>query len=270
MTLPKFRKATASKRMFRGGRSGRWFGIFFLLGFQLATFTVQAADIMVAAAASLTNAFTDIGKAYEKATPGTRVLFNFAASGQLLQQISRGAPVDVFASADQETMDRAEKQRLILGSSRVNFAANKLLVVVPGDSKLDITQIQDLADPQIQRIALGTPETVPAGRYAKAALEKASLWQELTPKFIFTQSVRQSLDYVFRGEVDAGFVYATDAAVSPVKVRKAFEVALKSAIVYPIGAVKGFGNQNRALEFIAFVQSEAGQAILAKYGFLKP
>jgi molybdate transport system substrate-binding protein len=237
---------------------------------QLVALPSQAADLMVAAAASLTNAFTEIGKAYEKATPGTRVLFNFAASGQLLQQIARGAPVDVFASADLETMDRAETQRLILRSSRVNFAANKLLVVVPADSKLEISKLQDLTSPQVQRIALGTPETVPAGRYAKAALESAGLWQELTPKFIFTQNVRQSLDYVFRGEVDAGFVYATDVAVSPVKVRIALEVALQSPVVYPIGAVKGFGNENRALDFIAFVRSEAGQAILAKYGFLKP
>jgi molybdate transport system substrate-binding protein len=237
---------------------------------QLAALPSRAADLMVAAAASLNNAFTEIGKAYEKATPGTRVLFNFAASGQLLQQIARGAPADVFAAADLETMDRAEQQRLILHSSRANFATNKLLLVVPADSKLEISKLQDLTSPQVQRIALGTPEIVPAGRYAKAALENAGLWPELTPKLIFTQNVRQSLDYVFRGEVDAGFVYASDAAVSPVKVRTALEVALQSPVVYPIGAVKGFGNENRALDFIAFVRSDAGQAILAKYGFLKP
>lgn len=241
-----------------------------LLLSQPTALPVQAADLMVAAAASLTNAFTDIGKAYEKRTPGTRVLFNFAASGQLLQQISRGAPVHVFASADQDTMDRAEKQKLIRRSSRVNFAANKLLVVVPGDSAAEISKLSDLAKPQVQRIALGTPETVPAGRYAKGALDKAGLWDQLTPKFIFTQNVRQSLDYVFREEVDAGFVYATDAATSPVKVRTAFEVALESPILYPVAAVIGFGEEDRAIDFIAFVRSEQGQSILAKYGFLKP
>lgn len=259
----------ASKQNPRGRPGWGWLGIA-LLASHLSAFPARAADIMVATAASLTNAFTEIGKAYEKATPGTRVLFTFGSSGQLLQQISRGAPVDVFASADLETMDRAEKQRLILHSSRANFAANKLVVVVPGDSKLEISKLQDLTSPQVQRIALSTPETVPVGRYAKGALEKAGLWQELTPKFIFTQNVRQSLDYVFRGEVDAGFVYTTDAAISPVKVRTAFEVALESPVVYPIGAVKGFGNENRALDFIAFVRSDAGQAILAKYRFLKP
>jgi len=230
----------------------------------------RAADLMVAAAASLTNAFTEIGKAYEKATPGARVLFTFAASGQLLQQISRGAPVHVFASADLETMDRAEKQKLIHRSSRVNFAANQLLVIVPGDSTLDMSSLSDLTKAQVQKIALGTPESVPAGRYAKEALDRAGLWSQLTPKFILTQNVRQSLDYVFRGEVDAGFVYATDAAISPVKVRTAFQVPLDSPILYPIAAVVGFGNEDRALDFIAFVRSDAGQAVLAKYGFLKP
>ena len=122
----------------------------------------------------------------------------------------------------------------------------------------------------MQRIALGTPETVPVGRYAKGALEKAGLWEGLKPKFIYTQNVRQSLDYVFRGEVEAGFVYLTDAATSPVKVRTALEVPVERPILYPIAAVKGWGNQNQALDFIAFVRSESGQKILAKYGFLKP
>ena len=231
---------------------------------------VRAADLMVAAAASLTNAFTEMGKAFEKVTPGTRVLFTFASSGQLLQQISRGAPVHVFASADLETMDRAETGKLIRRSSRVNFAANQLLVIVPGDSTLDMSSLPDLTKPSVEKIALGTPESVPVGRYAKGALEKAGLWSQLTPKFIFTQNVRQSLDYVSRGEVDAGFVYATDAAISAVKVRTAFKVPLDSPILYPIAAVVGFGNEDRALEFIAFVRSDAGQAILGRYGFLKP
>src|SRR4030095_6017001 len=190
MTSRKCGNPSASTRKSHRGPGWGLVSIVLLVS-QLATFPTQAADIMVAAAASLTNAFTDIGKAQEKPAPGTRLLFNCGSSGQLLQQIFRGAPVDVFASADLETMDRAEKQRLIVRSSRANFAANKLVVVVPGDSKLEITKLQDLTSPQVQRIALGTPETVPVGRYAKGALEKAGLWQELTPKFIFTQNVRQ-------------------------------------------------------------------------------
>ena len=127
-----------------------------LILFAIVALPAQAADLMVAAASSLTNAFSEIGKAYELARPGTRVLFNFGASGQLLQQISRGAPVDVLASADIETMDRADKERLILSSSRVNFAANKLLLVLPGASELKISTLADLGNPQVQRIAIGT------------------------------------------------------------------------------------------------------------------
>ena len=271
MTSLHFINVTQRRRARQLGRRALLsLGVSLLVALQVAAPPVQAEDLMVAAASSLTNAFTEIGKAYEQARPGTRVLFNYGASGQLLQQISRGAPVDVFASADIETMDRADKQRLVLGSSRVNFAANKLLLVLPGDSDLKISTLAGLADPKVQRIAIGTPETVPVGRYAKSALDKAGLWEGLKPKFIYTQNVRQSLDYVFRGEVEAGFVYLTDAATSPVKVLTAMDVRVEQPILYPIAAVKGWGNQNRALDFIAFVRSEAGQKILGKYGFLKP
>jgi molybdate transport system substrate-binding protein len=225
---------------------------------------------MVAAASSLTNAFQDIAKEYEKAHPGSRVLFNFGASGQLLQQISRGAPVDVFASADEETMDRAESQNLIENGSRANFAANKLLVVSPADSTLVLSSLADLSAPTLRRIALGNPDSVPVGRYSKAAIEKAGLWDRLSPKFVYTQNVRQSLDYVSRGEVEAGFVYATDAAIASSKVRTALEVPTEKPIMYPIAAVKGNNSQNRAQEFIAFVRSEAGQKVLEKYGFKRP
>ena len=232
--------------------------------------TAQAADLTVSAASSLTNAFNEIGKEYTKLNPDIRVLFNFGASGMLVQQLARGAPVDVLATADLESMDRAESQRLIVQSSRANFAANKLVVVTPEDSRLQIDTLGDLTKPDVQRIAIGTPETVPVGRYAKEVLEKAGLWTELSPKFIFTQNVRQSLNYVFRGEVNAGFVYASDVTASPVKVRTALQLATERPILYPVAATKGFGNERRALDFIAFVRSPQGQAILTKYGFLTP
>lgn len=230
----------------------------------------NAADIVVSAAASLTNAFTDIGKEFEKAKPGRKVLLNFAASGQLLQQISRGAPVDVFASADQETMDKAAAQNLIVKDTRTDFVRNKLVVVVPGDSKADLQSLEALKSGEIKRIAVANPETVPVGRYAKQSLEAAGLWDALKEKYISTTNVRQSLDYVARGEVDAGFVYLTDALLMPNRVKNAFEAPLAAAILYPIAAVKGNGNENGAREFLAFLKSDAAQKILQKYGFGKP
>jgi len=240
-----------------------------LLGLLLAT-PGLATDLMVSAASSLTNAFQEIGKGYEKERPGTRVLFNFGASGQLLQQISRGAPTDVYASADAESMNRAEQQNLVVRSSRADFAVNKLLVVAPSDSTLPLETLQDLTKAQVQRVAVGNPDSVPVGRYAKAALERAGLWSTLEPKYIYTQNVRQSLDYVARGEVEAAFVYLTDAAISAVGVRTAFEVSTEKPIVYPIAAVKGYGNENRALDFIAYVRSDAGRKVLDKFGFRRP
>lgn len=231
---------------------------------------VLAADLVVSAASSLTNAFTDIGKAYEKARPGSKVLFNFAASGQLLQQIARGAPVDVFASADQETMDRAAKRNLLVKGTRKDFVRNKLVVVVPGDAGTHLKSLEGLKADAIRRIAVANPETVPVGRYAKQSLEGVGLWDLLQPKYINTGNVRQSLDYVSRGEVDAGFVYLTDAQIMPNRLRVAFEVPLASGILYPVAAVKGNGNENGARDFLAFLDSEAARKILQTYGFGVP
>jgi molybdate transport system substrate-binding protein len=229
-----------------------------------------AAELTVSAAASLTNAFTDIGKAYEKAKPGTKVLLNFAGSGQLLQQISRGAPVDVFASADQETMDRAVKQNLIVRDTRTDFVRNKLVVVVPADSQLALGGLDGLKAAEVKRIAVANPDSVPVGRYSRAALEAAGLWDALKDKYISTTNVRQSLDYVARGEVDAGFVYLTDALLMPTRVKNVFEVPVAADILYPVAVVKGNGKEDAARAFLAYLKEEPARKILQKYGFAQP
>jgi molybdate transport system substrate-binding protein len=229
-----------------------------------------AADLIVSAAASLTNAFTDIGKDFEKTRPGVTVLVNVGSSGQLLQQIARGAPVDVFASADQQTMDKAAKQNLLVRGTRENFVRNKLVLVLPANSALGMDALDDLGSAEVKRIAVANPESVPVGSYSKQALEAAGLWDKFKDKYIGTSNVRQSLDYTARGEVDAGFVYLTDALIMPNRVKVAFEVPLSTEILYPIAAVKGNGNEKGAREFIAYVKSEPAQKILQKYGFGKP
>jgi molybdate transport system substrate-binding protein len=232
--------------------------------------SARAVDLTVSAAASLTNAFQEIGKAYEQANTGDKVLFNLGASGSLLQQITRGAPVDVFASADLETMDRAEKQNAIVRDTRGNFASNKLVLVVPAGSAVAVSRLEDLRTDAVRRIATGIPDSVPVGRYTKGVLEAAKLWEPLQPKLIFAQNVRQCLDYVARGEVDAGFVYLTDAQVSGGRVKVALEVPVEKPILYPIAVVKGNGNERGARRFVDFVRSPAGLKILAKYGFGPP
>lgn len=238
----------------------------------LALFSLasQAADLTVSAAASLTNAFKELAPAFEAQHPGTKLLFNFAASDALLAQIAKGAPVDVFASADQETMDKAEAQKLLLAGSRRNFANNALVLIAPADSALALKSLADLQKPEVKRIALGKPEGVPAGRYAKGALEAAKLWTALEPKAVYATNVRQALDYVARGEVEAGFVYATDAAVQKDKVKALFSIATEMPISYPVAGLSGSPNTDGARKFIDYLLSPAGQAVLARYGFQKP
>lgn len=229
-----------------------------------------AGEITVSAAASLTNAFKDIAQGFEAQNPGSKVNFNFAASGALLQQMAKGAPVDVFASADQETMDSAVKQQLVNSADRKDFARNALVLIVPADNKLKLQQLSDLQQAGVKRLALGVPASVPVGRYAKRALENAHLWAALNAKVINTQNVRQSLDYVARGEVEAGFVYQTDAAIMPDKVKIAFSVPLDENISYPVARTTTAANAAEAQRFVNYLLSPAAQAILAKYGFHKP
>jgi molybdate transport system substrate-binding protein len=227
-------------------------------------------ELIVSAAASLTNAFGEIGKKFESANTGTKVVFNFGASGALLQQIDKGAPVDVFASADQKTMDQAAAKGLIISGTRKNFVSNELVLIVPHGAKTPVKTLPDLNASGIGKIALGNPETVPAGRYAQEVLTYEGLWDELRPKFIFGESVRQVLDYVSRGEVDAGFVFATDAAVAKDHVSVALEATKHEPITYPISIVGSTKNKDLAKRFVDFVSSKEGQEILSTYGFKKP
>ncbi|HZT54863.1 MAG TPA: molybdate ABC transporter substrate-binding protein [Burkholderiaceae bacterium] len=231
-----------------------------------ATAEARADDLTVSAAASLTNAFTDIAKAYETQHPGTHVNLNFGASDVLLKQIEQGAPADVFASADETTMDRAASAGRIDAASRRDFAANTLVLVTPAGSTAP-AKLGDLAQDAYKHIAIGNPDSVPAGRYAKQALAEAKLWDVLQPKFVQAQNVRQALDYVARGEAEAGFVYATDAASQAAKVKVALTVPTATPVHYPAAAVGPCKQKPAACEFVQFLATPASRATLAKYGF---
>ncbi|HEU5293931.1 MAG TPA: molybdate ABC transporter substrate-binding protein [Burkholderiaceae bacterium] len=229
-----------------------------------------AADLTVSAAASLTNAFKDLAPMFEAANPGAKLLYNFGASGALLQQIDKGAPVDVFVSADQETMDQAQRKGLVQAAQRRNFVSNTLVVIVPNTTANAPKTVGDLTLPAYQRIAIGLPASVPVGRYAKGVLEAAGHWAAIEPKVVGANNVRQALDYVARAEVDAGFVYATDAALMPDKVRVALTVPTATPILYPVAPIAASANAALANRFVEFVLSAPAQAVLAKYGFGKP
>ena len=229
----------------------------------------SGAELLVSAAASLTNAFRDIGMAFEAGNSGSRVVFNFAATDVLLAQISKGAPADVFAAADEDTMNRAEREGLVLPESRRDFARNRL-VLIGSIEQPPISSLGELALPRFGRIAMGAPRTVPAGRYAKAALERAQLWDRIEPRCVFALNVRQVLDYVARGEADAGFVYATDAAVMSDKVKILLDVPTPTPVRYPIAVVRASRYASEARAFVDLLRTEAARKILASHGFAAP
>jgi molybdate transport system substrate-binding protein len=231
---------------------------------------VSAQQITVSTAASLTDAFKELGPKFEASQPGTTVRFNFAASGVLLQQIRQGAPVDVFASADQDTMDRAVAQKLIDTASRKNFATNSLVLVEPAQDGLGLKTLQDLARPAVRKIAIGKPATVPAGRYTQQTLTSANLWTVLEPKFVQADNVRQVLDYVGRGEVEAGFVYRTDAILFGDKVKIVLTPPGHTPVSYPIAVVSDSPQKAVAQNFVNFLFTDSAQQVLGKYGFGKP
>ncbi|WP_153101667.1 molybdate ABC transporter substrate-binding protein [Paraburkholderia hayleyella] len=224
-------------------------------------------ELVVSAAASLTQAFKTVSTAFEQHHPGTHVLLNFGASDVLMQQIVKGAPADVFASADQPAMDRAVAQQAVVADTRANFAANSLVLIVPADSRFAPATLNALGAADIKRVAYGDPASVPAGRYAQGALQAAGVWPAVSAKGVLAANVRQSLDYVARGEVDAGFVFGTDAALMPQRVKVVLTVPTPTPITYPLAQVTDSRHPTLARAFIAFVRSPAGQTLLGQYGF---
>src|SRR6476659_341996 len=229
----------------------------------------QDATLTVFAAASMKNAVDDINAAFTKAA-GIKVVASYAASSALAKQIEAGAPADLFASADLEWMDYVAGKRLIKDDTRVNLLGNRLVLIAPKDSKIGNVTIGpgfDLAKLAGDgRIATGDVRAVPAGKYAKAALEKLGAWAAAEPKFAMTENVRAALTLVARGEAVLGIVYETDAKVEPnVKIVGAFPADSHPPIIYPAGlTVKAQPDSNKYLDFL---RTGTAQVVFQSYGF---
>jgi molybdate transport system substrate-binding protein len=223
-------------------------------------------------AVSLKEAVEDLGRGFMASRPGVALRYNFGASGDLQKQIEAGAPVDLFLSAAQRQMDELQRQNLIVTSSRRNFARNVLVVVKPADSKLDIGKPADLADARVTRLAIGNPKTVPAGQYSEESLKALGLWGRVQGKLVFAENVRQVLDYVARGEAEAGFVYTTDAAARAQGVKEAFRPSEDTyrPVVYPAAIVAASKQQALAQAFVDRLAGASGRATLARFGFQPP
>lgn len=238
----------------------------------LAATGVRAQDLTLSVAVSLKDVTEELGRTFTAAHPGVTLRYNFGASGDLQKQIEAGAPIDVFLSAAQRQMDELEKQGLIVVASRRAFARTLLTVIKPSDSKVDIARATDLLEARVGRVAIGNPKTVPAGQYAEESLRALGLWARLHPKLVFAENVRQVLDYVARGEVEAGFVYTTDAATRAQGVKETFRPSEDSyrPIVYP-GAVVAASRQSAlGKAFLDLLGGPQGRAVLGRFGFQPP
>jgi molybdate transport system substrate-binding protein len=228
---------------------------------------IRAAQVTVFAAASLTDSLKQIAADYEK-TSGDRIVFNFAASGTLSRQIAAGAPADIFFAADEAKADALEKEGLLVSETRKSLLGNVLVLIIPTGAAA-INSPAELTNGVVQHIAIGEVKTVPCGTYAKAYLEKLQLWPAIEPKAVPCESVRGVLAAVESGNVDAGFVYKTDAAISK-KVKVAFEVPAADApkISYPLALLKDAPQPEAAKKFIAYLGSDAAAAVFKQFGFV--
>lgn len=221
--------------------------------------------ITLFAAASTANAIDELRAAFT-AENGTRVRTNFAASSTLAQQILHGAEADLLLSANERWADELTKAKLV--ARRQDLLGNELVVVVAVDSRLVLTQPSDLLAGNVKRVALGDPESVPAGVYARQALEKLGLWNGLKPKVVAAADVRQALSLVELAAADAGIVFATDAAASgAVRVALRVDPSLCDPIRYPLVLLKPAEPHPEAQPFYEFLTGPKAAAIFRRHGF---
>lgn len=228
----------------------------------------QSTTLLIAAAASLQDALQELDPIFESANPGITVNYNFAASGPLQQQIEQGAPVDLFISAASRQMDALQNRNLIVSNTRRNLVANSLVLVVPRNSTLGITGFRQLTQANVRRISVGEPRSVPAGQYAEQVFTNLGILEQLRPKFVFGNSVRNVLGTVESGNADAGIVYATDARISN-SVRQVATAPshLHAPIVYPMAMIAASRNPQAARTYAQFLTSSQAQATFRRYGF---
>jgi molybdate transport system substrate-binding protein len=229
---------------------------------------VFAGDIKLYAAASLTDALTELSSAYEKTHPNIEIKKSFAGSSTLAKQIENGAPADIFISADNDWGDYLYKRGLLANESRKKFLGNDLVLIAPITSNVSI-----LLDPAFNlntsftgRLCTGDPASVPVGRYAKQALMTYSWWDKVSSRIVGTEDVRTALAFVERGECGLGIVYKTDAQLSKkVKIVATFPAASHSPIEYPGALTKNAGAESK--DFWVYLQSDDAKAVFVRYGF---
>ncbi|MFD1138497.1 molybdate ABC transporter substrate-binding protein [Paenibacillus urinalis] len=228
-------------------------------------------ELTISAAASLTDVLEELQPGFETAHPSIKLSFNFGGSGSLQQQIEQGAPADLFLSAAEKNMQALIDKGLIDTDNTTTLLTNELVLITSSSNELPISSEQDLTAEDVKIVALGIPESVPAGSYAQEALTSLGLYEQLQSKIVQAKDVRQVLQYVETGNADAGFVYKTDALTSSkVKIVHTLDPSSYTAITYPAGVVLDSEHPEAAIAFYDFLQSSEAQAVFTKYGFSVP
>lgn len=224
-------------------------------------------QLTISAAASMKDVLTELKQLYEQ-DHQVELLFNFGGSGSLKQQIIQGAPVDLFISASKDHMDDLVEKKRILSAYHSPLVGNSLVLITPKDEINAELGLTTLRDPTIGKIAIGIPETVPAGSYAKEVLHNAKLWDQVKEKLIYTKDVSQVLTYVETKNVNAGIVYKTDALTSKkIEITEDIDPALHSPILYYYGVLDKTSNNEKSRSVFEFLQTPAAQQVFKKYGF---
>ena len=244
-------------------------GWFDFLGGDSTDNSLNGTEVHLAAAASLKNAYDDkLIPMFEEKYPGVKVVPTYASSGDLQTQIENGLETDVFMSAANKQMNKLINESLIDNDTNVQLLENKVVLIVPKDSTLNITSFDDLKDVN-GTIAIGDPESVPAGQYAKEVLNNTGLWDTVEPKLSLGASVTAVLNQVSQGSADCGIVYSTDAK-SDDGVKVVCEAAngtLKTPVIYPVAITKNATNPDGAKAFLEFLQTQEAKDIFVDYGF---
>ncbi|MBQ6511178.1 molybdate ABC transporter substrate-binding protein [Methanobrevibacter sp.] len=244
-------------------------GWFDFLGGSSTDDSLNGTEVHLAAAASLKNAYDDkLIPMFEEKYPGVKVVPTYASSGDLQTQIENGLETDVFMSAANKQMNKLINESLIDNDTNVQLLENKVVLIVPKDSTLNITSFDDLKDVN-GTIAIGDPESVPAGQYAQEALNNTGIWDSIESKLSLGTDVTAVLNQVAQGSADCGIVYATDAKSNDgVKVVcEAPDDALKTPVIYPVAITKNATNPDGAKAFLEFLQTQEAKDIFVEYGF---
>jgi len=229
----------------------------------------KKSEITVAAASDLIPAFEELGKEFEHET-GTKVTFSFGSSGLLAKQIENGAPMDIFAAANIDYINNLEKQNLIIPDTKLLYARGRITLWVPKQSPLHINALSDLLNPQIKRLAIANPDHAPYGLAARQALESAGVWEQLRPRIVYGDNIRQTLQYAQTGNVDVAIVALSLSLQTSEGRWVLIPAELHKPIDQALAVIKSTKREPEARRFASFIATPLGRSIMSKYGFVLP